>query len=240
MLEGKIVFVSGGSGYLGSAICETCAHYGAKVYFSYNKNEEEANALMERIEGSKGIKINLKDVNDINEKIGQLHKEIEQFDILVNNAGVSQVMPFAMLEENDLDFMLDINVKGAVFLTKAVMRRMIKNRKGAIVNIGSIAGHRLLDVPVHYAVTKAAISGLTCSLAPHLKKYGVRVNSVVPGLLEDGVARGVPDANVEDYNDHCAVGRVGTAREVAEVVCFLASDRASYVNGQNIFVDGGL
>ena len=240
MLENKIVFVSGGSGYLGSAICETCSDYGAKVYFSYYKNEKKAETLMKKIKGSKGIKINHKDVNEIKEKIEELYKEIKLVDILVNNAGVSQVMPIALMEKDDLDFMVDVNVKGTLFLTKAIARRMIKHKKGTIVNIGSIAGHRVLDVPVHYALTKAAISGLTYSLAWQFKRYGIRVNSVAPGLLDEGVAHGVPDELKEDYMKHCAVGRLGTGKEVAEVVCFLASDRASYVNGQNIFVDGGI
>ncbi|MDP6155907.1 MAG: SDR family oxidoreductase [Candidatus Thermoplasmatota archaeon] len=240
MLNKKIVFVSGGSGYLGSAICERCANYGAKVYFSYYKNKEKAETLMRRIEGSKGIKINNKDVRDIEEKIEQLHKEIDRVDVLVNNAGVSQIMPFPMLEEDDVDFMMDVNIKGTIFLTKSITKRMIWQKKGSIVNIGSIAGHRMLDVPVHYATTKAAIAGFTYSLAAQLKRYGIRVNSVVPGLLEEGVSRGVPKELLEDYLNHCSAGRPGTGREVAEVVCFLASDRASYINGQNIFVDGGI
>jgi len=240
MLEGKTVFVSGGTGYIGEAVCQTCAGYGARVFFSYYKNKEKADALMDTVKGSKGIQINVKDVGDIKAKIASLFKEIETVDILVNNAGVSQVMPLPMLEEDDFDWLVDVNVKGTVFLTRAVLKRMIRQKKGAIVNIGSIAGHRLLDVPVHYALTKGAVEGFTCALAVELKRFNIRVNSVVPGLLEGGVARVVPEDGKADYIDHCAVGRLGTGKEVAEVVCFLASDRASYVNGQNIVVDGGL
>ena len=240
MLDGKIVFVSGGTGFLGSAICQACAEYGATVIFSYHKNGEKAETLQSTVKGSRGIQINLKDVTDITDKIEQLYREIERIDVLVNNAGVSQIMPFAMLEEEDLDYMLDVNVKGTVFLTKAVVRGMIRHRSGVIVNIGSIAGHRMFDVPVHYALSKAAIAGFTYSLAAELKRFGIRVNSVVPGLLEDGISKGIPEDLQEDFTKHCAVGRPGRGREVAETVCFLASDRASYINGQNIFVDGGI
>ena len=240
MLENKIVFVSGGTGYLGSAICRASADYGARVIFSYHDNEKRAKELMDEIRNSNGININIKDTNDIKKKIEQLHEETETVDVLVNNAGVSQVMPFSMLEEDDVNFMLDVNVKGTVFLTKAVVRRMIRKKQGVIINIGSIAGHRMFDVPVHYALSKAAISGFTFSLAVELKRFGIRVNSVVPGMLEDGVSRGIPEELRRDYLKHCAKGRPGTGREVAEVVCFLASDRASYINGQNIFVDGGI
>jgi len=240
VLEEKVVFISGGTGYLGSVICKSCAEYGAKVVFSFYGNEARASELMTEIEGAKGIKIDMKNLNDISTKIDQLHKEIEAVDVLINNAGTSQVMPFSLLEEEDFDLMMNINVKGTVFLTKAIVRRMIKKRKGVIVNIGSIAGHRMFDVPIHYAISKAAISGFTYALASELKRFGIRINSVVPGMLEDGVARGIPKELREDYLKHCATGRPGTGREVAELVCFLASDRARYINGQNIFIDGGI
>jgi NAD(P)-dependent dehydrogenase (short-subunit alcohol dehydrogenase family) len=109
-----------------------------------------------------------------------------------------------------------------------------------VVNIGSLAGHRMLDVPVHYALSKAAIAGFSSALAMELKRYNIRVNTVSPGLLEDGVARGVPDSLVKDYLNHCAAGRPGTGDEVAETVSFLLSERCGYINGQNIFVDGGI
>jgi NAD(P)-dependent dehydrogenase (short-subunit alcohol dehydrogenase family) len=240
MLKDKTVFVSGGTGYLGRAISEACADYNARVIFSYYKNEKSALEMMDKIKGSRGIPINVKDVRDIKEKIKNLYQEIDVVDILINNAGISQVMPLPMLEEDDFDLLVDVNVKGTVFLTKAIVMKMIRQKKGSIVNIGSIAGHRLLDVPVHYALTKGAVSGFTCALAVELKRFNIRVNSVVPGLLEDGVARVVPEDGREDYIEHCAVSRLGTGREVAEVVCFIASDRASYVNGQNIVVDGGI
>lgn len=240
MLKDKVVFVSGGTGYLGSAICGLCVEYGARVIFSYSENESKAEELKDQLEGSSAIRINFKDPEDIKKKIDALHDKIEAVDVIVNNAGVSQVMPFSLLEPDDVNFMLDVNVRGTMLLTKALLRRMVKRKKGSIVNIGSIAGHRMFDVPVHYAASKAAVAGLTYSLATELKRFGIRVNSVVPGMLEDGVARGIPEELRRDYLKHCAAGRPGTGREVAEVVCFLASDRSSYVNGQNIMVDGGI
>ncbi|MDR1701564.1 MAG: SDR family oxidoreductase [Sporomusaceae bacterium] len=240
MLQGKKVFVSGGSGFIGAEICRACAEYGAAVYFSYYENEEAAEKLAAEIQGAQAIKLNLRDVADITAKIETLYQTVELMDVLVNNAGTSQIMPFSMLAEEDVDYLLDVNVKGTVFLTKAVIRRMIKHRKGTVVNLGSIAGHRMFDVPVHYAFSKAAISGFTMSLTAELKRYGIRVNSVVPGLIAGGIGQGIPPELQEKFTDHCAAGRPGTAREIAEVVCFLASERASYVNGQNIFVDGGI
>lgn len=240
MLDGKVVFVSGGTGFIGTAICQACADHGARVIFSFHHNESQAAELARQIKGARGIQLDFGDVDDVTAKIEALYKEVDCIDVLVNNAGVSQVMPFAMIEEEDFDFLLTVNVKGTFFLTKAVVRGMIRNRRGNIINIGSIAGHRMYDVPVHYALSKAAIPGFTYSLAAELKRFGIRVNTVVPGLIEDGISRGISEELKEDFNKHCATGRPGTAQEVAEVVCFLASDRASYINGQNVFVDGGI
>ena len=239
LLEGKTILVSGGTGYLGDGICRVLKDHGASVIFTYRHNAEKALVLQDEI-GGRAIQINLLDVADIRTKIETLYKDGAVIDVLVNNAGVSQILPMPLVEEEDMDWVMDINIKGMLFLTKHVLKGMIRNRKGAIVNIGSIAGSRMFDVPVTYAMTKAAVRGMTYALASELKRFNIRVNSVEPGLLEGGVGTGTPEPLRKDFVDHCAVGRAGTAREIAEVVAFLSSDRASYVNGQNIVVDGGV
>jgi NAD(P)-dependent dehydrogenase (short-subunit alcohol dehydrogenase family) len=174
----------------------------------------------------------------------QLAATIEQdlgpVDILVNNAGLTQVMPFALIEEEDWDLMMNVNVKGMFLVTKAFVRPMIRRQRGAIVNLGSLAGVRVLEVPVHYATAKSAVMGFTLSLAREMARYHIRVNAVVPGLLTDGVSEQVPDKQRIDYEQHCTLGRAGTPAEVAELVAFLASDRAAYINAQAIQVDGGI
>jgi 3-oxoacyl-[acyl-carrier protein] reductase len=117
---------------------------------------------------------------------------------------------------------------------------MVARRSGVIVNIGSLAGHRLLQVPVHYATAKAGVSGFTLALAQELARFNIRVNCVAPGLLAGGVGRMAPEKEQAEYARYCAAGRLGAPEEVAEVVAFLASDAASYVNAQTMFVDGGL
>lgn len=240
MFTNKTVFVSGGTGYIGAEICRNFAELGAKVLFSFNKNKELAAKLLEELPGSDCVEINMRNVDDITEKIEALYKKHTTINVLVNNAAISQIMPFAMLEEEDVDLALDVNLKGTIFLTKAIVRGMIRQKKGSIVNIGSIAGHRMLDVPITYAVTKSAFSGFTLALAAELKRFNIRVNNVVPGMLEGGVSKGVPDDLKETFVKHNAVGRTGTARDVSELVCFIASDKAAYINAQNIFVDGGI
>lgn len=239
MLSGKTVFVSGGTGFIGRAICKLASEYGAKIIFSYYKDEESSKDLIRTIPGAMALKIDLRNVDDIRKQLKGILKN-NDVDILVNNAGVSQIMPFSLLEEEDVNNLLDINVKGTIFLTKEILRNMIRRKCGSIINIGSIAGHRMYEVPVHYAVSKAAIQGFTFSLASEVRNYNIRVNSVIPGLIEGGISKGIPSEQREDFISHCAVGRAGTPEEVAEVVCFIASDKASYVNGQNILVDGGI
>jgi NAD(P)-dependent dehydrogenase (short-subunit alcohol dehydrogenase family) len=109
-----------------------------------------------------------------------------------------------------------------------------------VINIGSLAGHRLLEVPVHYATAKAGVSGFTLALARELCRYNIRVNEVVPGLLSEGVGRLVPEKERAEYLRYCAAGRPGEPEEVAEVVAFLASEKAGYINAQSVFVDGGI
>ena len=240
MLKGKTIFITGGTGYLGTGICQKAAEYGAKVIFSYHRNSEKADTLLAELPEAKAIQMNLKDVKDITAKIETLYKEEPVIDILVNNAGISQIMPFAMLEEEDVDLVLDVNIKGTIFVTKAVVRGMIRNKYGVIVNMGSIAGQRILDVPLTYAMTKSAIPGMTHALAAELKRFNIRVNTVLPGMMEGGVAKGVPDDLRADLVKHNTRGRAGTDNDVSELVCFLASDKSTYINGQNMTVDGGI
>ncbi|MCP4213653.1 MAG: SDR family oxidoreductase [bacterium] len=240
MLTGKTAFVSGGSGYIGAAICRTLSDYGARVVFSYHNNKEEADALAAELKDAQAVRMDLRDTAQITSTIESLNKDIGSFDILINNAAVSMAMPLAMLEEEDVDYVFDINIKGTLFLTKAVIRGMLRKKSGCIVTIGSIAGNRMLAVPLTYAMSKASLNGFTFALAAELKNFNIRVNSIIPGLLEGGVAAGVPDDLKAQFLKHCASGRPGKASEVAELTAFLASHKAAYINGQNIEINGGI
>jgi len=244
LLEGKKALITGGTGALGKKLCEVFAREGADVAFNYRREDARAGEVVKAIEahGRAGLafRVSVLDaagVAAMTEKVADAFKRI---DILVNNAGTTQVLPFPLIEESDWDDLMDVNVKGPFIVTKEVVRRMIVRRSGAILNIGSIAGTRMLEVPVHYATAKAAICGFTLSLARELARYGIRVNSVVPGMLDSGVAANVPAEKIREYLNYCAAGRPGRPEEVADVAAFLCSDRASYVNAQNIVVDGGL
>jgi 3-oxoacyl-[acyl-carrier protein] reductase len=244
LLEGKKALITGGTGALGKKLCEVFAREGADVAFNYRREDARAGEVVKVIEAhgraALAFRVSVLDaagVAAMTEKVADAFKRI---DILVNNAGTTQVLPFPLIEESDWDELMAVNVKGPFIVTKEVVRRMIVQRSGVILNVGSIAGTRLLEVPVHYATAKAAVSGFTLSLAKELSRYGVRVNSVVPGMLDSGVALNVPEDKVREYLNYCAAGRPGRPEEVADLAAFLCSDRASYINAQNIVVDGGL
>jgi 3-oxoacyl-[acyl-carrier protein] reductase len=244
MLAGKIALVTGGSGAVGGAIVRVLAREGCRVAYTYHGRADRAEKLREELSAAgSDVRAWLLDVLDA-AAVAQLAQTIEQefgqVDILVNNAGFAQVLPFAMIEEDDWDRMMDVNVKGMFLVTKAFARGMIRRKRGSIVNIGSLAGVRMLEVPVHYATAKSAVVGFTLALARELGRYAVRVNAVVPGMLTEGVSVNVPVKQQEEYKRYCALSRVGTPEEVAELVAFLASDRSSYINGQAILVDGGI
>ncbi len=235
----KIAFVTGGSGAVGGAVVRQLVEDGHKVAFTYNKNGESAAALAEET-GALALAADLSVADQVRKAVQATLEQFETIDILVNNAGATQVMPFALIEEEDWDTIMIANLKTMFLVTHEVVRTMIRQRSGSVVNIGSLAGHRLLDVPVHYATAKAGVTGFTLSLAKELSRYHIRVNEVVPGLLSEGVGSMVPDKEREEYVRYCTLGRPGAPSEVAAVVSFLASDQATYVNAQSIFVDGGI
>ena len=244
MLKGKVAFITGGTGAIGSAIARVFSREGARVAYSFHTNAEKAEQLREELTTSgawaKGYPLDVLDAPAAAELAEKIEQEAGAVDILVNNAGMTQVMPFALIEEEDWDAVMDVNVKGMFLVTKGFIRGMIRRKKGTIVNMGSLAGMRVLEVPVHYATAKSAVTGFTLSLAREVSRYGIRVNAVVPGMLSDGVSVNVPQKQREEYERYCTLSRVGTPEEVAELVAFLASDRSSYINAQCIFVDGGL
>jgi len=232
-LQGKRVLITGGSRGLGAAIVRTFAAEGAHVAFTYTRDEPAATP-------ARSFKVSVLDAAATEAMTDELERDWKGIDILVNNAGLSQNLPLALMEEEDWDKVLDTNVKGMFITSRAVVRGMIRQRSGSILNIGSLAGERMLDAPIHYCASKSAVRGLTESLAKELGRYSIRVNCLAPGLLEDGVGRNLPEHRLGDYMKHCALGRIGTFDEVARFAAFLVSDANSYMSGETIIMDGGV
>lgn len=244
LLEGRVAFVTGGSRGLGRAICKTLAREGATIAFNYLKHDADAEATVAAIHAAGGRasahKVSVLDKPGLNELAKSLDKQYGKIDILVNNAGYGQVVPLALMEESDWDEMLDTHVKGAFLATQAVLRVMVRERYGRIVNVGSLAGIKMMQAPVHYATAKAALKGFTESLAKEVGRYGITVNCVAPGILDEGVSDHLPPGRKEEYLRHCAARRVGTLTEAADMIAFIASSRASYTNGATLVVDGAV
>jgi len=243
--DAGVAVVTGGTGAMGSAMVRVLAREGYRVCFTYKNHEDRALALAAEgwpkgCPAPKGFHLDMVDPESVAALAALIEREEGPVEVLVNNAGITQVLPFALIEPEDWDTMMEVNLKGLFLVTKAFIRGMIRRKRGAVVNIGSLAGMRMLDVPVHYATAKSAVVGFTLSLAKEVARFGIRVNAAVPGLMEGGVGENVPESQREEYRRYCSLGRMGKPEELAELVAFLASPRASYINGQAIFLDGGI
>lgn len=243
LLQDKCILVTGGSRGLGRALCARFSARGANVAFNYTSDDAGAKESLALVKenGREGLafKVSVLDSSGLDEMVKDIESAWERIDILVNNAGVSQPLPIALMEEEDWDHLMDINAKGQFLSTRAVLRGMIRRKGGCILNMGSLAGLRLVEAPVHYSASKSAAKGFTEALCKEVARHGIRVNCLAPGLLEDGVGKNLPEHRLNEYVKNVALHRVGTLEEVAEFAAFLVSDRNSYMNGTTVMMDGG-
>jgi NAD(P)-dependent dehydrogenase (short-subunit alcohol dehydrogenase family) len=239
VLADKRVLVTGGSRGLGRAMVRTFAAEGARVAFTYT-NDEAGAAESAGEAGASAFRVSVLDAAGTEALIDRLEGEWGGLDILVNNAGISQNLPLALMEEEDWDRVMDINVKGTFLTSRAALRGMIRRRHGVVLNIGSLVSVRMMEAPVHYCASKAAIKGLSEALAKEVARFGIRVLCLAPGLLEDGVGRNLPDYRLADYLKHCSLGRLGSLDEVARLAVFLVSDANGYMTGETVTIDGGV
>jgi 3-oxoacyl-[acyl-carrier protein] reductase len=238
LLPGKTALITGGSRGLGRALVETFTSEGARVAFTYSRDEAGACAAASAASGARAFKVSVLDTTATDTMIQEIEQTWGAVDILVNNAGVSQNLPLALMEEEDWDHVMDVNVKGTFLTSRAALRGMIRRKRGVVLNIGSLVAVRMMEAPVHYCASKAAVKGLTEALAKEVARYGIRVLCLAPGLLEDGVGRNLPDHRLADYLKHCSLGRLGTLAEIASCAAFLVSDANSYMSGETILIDG--
>ncbi len=237
----KSVMVTGGSRGLGAAIVGAFVREGARVGFTYAKGKDAADALGLEL-GDKVLweMVQVTDEDATDAFMRKLEAAFGPLDVLVNNAAITQNLPLALLEADDFDKVMNVNVKGTYLTSRCALRSMIRRKKGLIMNIGSLAGERMIEAPIHYCASKAAIRGLTQAMAKEVSRHGVRVLNLAPGLLEDGLGKNLPEHRLADYLKHNALGRVGTFAEIAEACMFFASEDASYTSGDTLVIDGGV
>jgi 3-oxoacyl-[acyl-carrier protein] reductase len=240
----KIVVVTGGTRGIGKAVSLRFAREGAMVTAAYLRNEGAASLLMEEAEGLPGtIRVVRADVSTqegaslLMEKAAEGHGRI---DVLVNNAGMIRDNYLMMMSEEDWEAVIRGNLSPLFHCCKWGSRKMLANRKGAIINLSSISGITGTAGQTNYGASKGAAISFTKSLARELGPMGIRVNAVAPGLIDTEMIASMKKELVDSIVKSTSAGRIGRPEEVAEAVAFLASDRASYINGQCLIVDGGL
>ena len=240
----KTAVVTGGSRGIGRAICLELAKGGANVVLCYAGNEAAAAETVAACEalGAKALAVRC-DVAasaDVKALMDAAVKEFGRVDILVNNAGVTRDGLAMMMKEEDFDAVVNTNLRGAFLCSKAVMRQMMRQRYGRIVNLSSVVGLHGNAGQANYAASKAGLIGLTKSLAKELATRGITVNAVAPGFIETDMTAAMPEAAKTATLAAIPMQRLGNPEDVARAVAFLASEEAAYVTGQVLAIDGGM
>ena len=240
----SVALVTGGSRGIGRVIAEHLAKSGINVAICYSGNE---NAAQETIEACKKhgvqamyVKADVSNADDVTEMFNQIKELMGPVEILVNNAGITRDGLLLRMSEADYDAVLDTNLKGTFLCTKAAIKDMMKARNGHIINITSIVGVQGNAGQANYSASKAGVIGFTKSVAREYGSKGVTVNAVAPGFIQTAMTDQLPDNVKEAYLKQIPLARFGTPEDVADVVDFLASDKASYITGQVIEVTGGM
>lgn len=236
--------ITGGSRGLGRAIGTTLARHGARVAFTWSRSQPDADAARAAIAAAGCEPLvfqgSVADAAHADAVVRALVAQWQGIDVFIHCAGVSQVLPIALLDEADWDHVMDVHVKGAYLFARAVLRPMIRARAGNILTIGSFSSERIVDAPVHYAAAKSALRGLTEALAREVGRYHIAVNLLAPGLMDTGLGLMLPQYRIDEYLSQCALNRLATVQEVADMAVFLVSGSNTFMAGAKVAIDGGL
>ncbi len=244
MLDKKVALVTGASRGIGREIALTLAAQGNFVVVNYNGSEARAKEVVETIEKNGGqaaaYQCSVSDFNACQEMIQNIIKEYGRLDILVNNAGITRDNLIMRMKEEDFDAVINTNLKGTFNTIRHTARQMLKQKSGKIINISSVSGILGNAGQANYAASKAGVIGLTKTMARELASRGITVNAVAPGFVDTEMTEVLSDDVKEAACRQIPLGRFGKTKDIAEMVAFLASDKADYITGQVISVDGGM
>lgn len=244
MLTGKVAVVTGASRGIGRQIARTMAREGAIVIVNYNgsaaRAEEVVNEIVEAGGQAEAVQCNISDFAASQEFLANVISKYKRIDILVNNAGITRDNLLMKMSEEDFDAVLNTNLKGAFNCIRHVSRQMLKQKSGRIINISSVSGVMGNAGQANYCASKAGLIGLTKSVARELGSRGITANAIAPGFIETEMTEVLSEDVKKAMGDQIPLKRFGRTEDIAEMAAFLASDRASYVTGQVISVDGGM
>lgn len=244
MLKNKIALITGAGRGIGRAIAIALAKEGAEVVINYNGSEERAKEVKQTIEENGGkasiYKCNVSDFAACEVMIKDIVKEYGHLDILVNNAGITKDGLIMKMKEEDFDSVLNVNLKGTFNTIRHSARQMLKQRSGKIINISSVSGILGNVGQANYAASKAGVIGLTKTMARELGSRGITVNAIAPGFVDTEMTGVLSEEIRENACKQIILGRFGKPEDIANTAVFLASDKADYITGQVISVDGGM
>ena len=243
-LDGKVALVTGGSRGIGRAVCVALAARGAYVVVNFAGNAQAADDTLARIRDAGGDgeskQFDVSDAQAVDDAVTDIVKRRGRLDILVNNAGIALDQLLIRIKPEELEKTFATNVAGSLWCCKAAMRPMMKAKRGRIINLSSVVAESGNPGQAVYSASKAALIGLTKTLAREYASRGVTVNAVAPGFIETDMTSCLPEQAKQAIVAQTPLGRQGTVEEVAAAVVFLASDEASYVTGQVLRVNGGM
>jgi len=244
LLEGKTVVITGAARGIGRGIAKVFANQGANIAFTFINQEDQAKALEDELSAN-GCKVKryISDASDFDaaqELVANVLEDFGSIDVLVNNAGITKDGLLMRMTENDFDKVMDVNMKSVFNMTKAVLRPMLKQRKGSIINMSSVVGVKGNAGQANYSASKAAINGFTKSTALELGSRNIRCNSIAPGFIETEMTKALDEDQIQEWRNAIPLKRGGTTDDIANASLFLASDMSSYITGQVLHVCGGM
>lgn len=246
MLRNKNIVITGSNRGIGAAVLSKCAENGANVFACMRRRSEEQEAYLQQMAQKNGVKIysvyfDLSDEQSIKNGASQILRYKMPISGIINNAGVTGTKKlFLMTSMDEIRSTFDINFFGAVFLTQRLLKNMIRNKRGSIVNISSAAALDGDPAQFEYVASKAAMIGATKKWANELGSYGIRVNAIAPGVTQTAMVEEMKADLLNQTVDNTALRRIGQPDEIAEAAVYLLSDKSSYVTGQTMRIDGGL